>query len=111
MFLNFPACTRSRDGLARGAATRPIACTRGVEYHPSVTAGPRFTRFALFLMLLPAAARAARELPEVKAGKDDLSKGLASSDLRQLQDKLPATGKVKDCCGYPVGEKQGFRLS
>jgi 3D (Asp-Asp-Asp) domain-containing protein len=26
-------------------------------------------------------------------------------------DKLPRRGKVKECCGYPVGLKEGFRLS
>jgi 3D (Asp-Asp-Asp) domain-containing protein len=26
-------------------------------------------------------------------------------------EKLPLRGKVKECCGYPVGLKEGFRLS
>jgi 3D (Asp-Asp-Asp) domain-containing protein len=26
-------------------------------------------------------------------------------------DKLPLIAKVKECCGYPIGEKEGFRLS
>jgi 3D (Asp-Asp-Asp) domain-containing protein len=26
-------------------------------------------------------------------------------------DKLPRRGKVKECCGYPIGLKEGFRLS
>jgi 3D (Asp-Asp-Asp) domain-containing protein len=26
-------------------------------------------------------------------------------------DKAPLVGKVKECCGYPVGLKEGFRLS
>ena len=26
-------------------------------------------------------------------------------------DKLPRIGKVKECCGYPVAMKEGFRLS
>jgi 3D (Asp-Asp-Asp) domain-containing protein len=28
-----------------------------------------------------------------------------------VPDKLPLVGKVKECCGYPVGTKEGFRLS
>jgi 3D (Asp-Asp-Asp) domain-containing protein len=26
-------------------------------------------------------------------------------------DKLPLLGKVKECCGYPLGPREGFRLS
>ncbi len=39
-------------------------------------------------------------------GKGDVTK------LQQLPpDKLPTRGKVKECCGYPIGLKEDFRLS
>ena len=40
---------------------------------------------------------------------------LAYADETKLDeesaDKLGATAKVKECCGYPIGEPEGFRLS
>jgi 3D (Asp-Asp-Asp) domain-containing protein len=36
-------------------------------------------------------------------------------DVSKIEDgyteKLPRLPKIKDCCGYPVGQKEGFRLS
>jgi 3D (Asp-Asp-Asp) domain-containing protein len=29
----------------------------------------------------------------------------------RLPDKLPRLGKIKECCGYPIGLQEGFRLS
>jgi 3D (Asp-Asp-Asp) domain-containing protein len=72
---------------------------------------PRSLALALLLVAVPVRGRAAPELPAAHAGAGDRSKDTASSDLRQLPDKLPAVPKVKECCGYPVGEREGFRLS
>ncbi len=37
---------------------------------------------------------------------------LAASKLYgRAPDKLPLIAKVKECCGYPIAEKEGFRLS
>ena len=36
---------------------------------------------------------------------------LADGDFWLAQEKIPRGAKVKECCGYPVGERQDFRLS
>lgn len=51
----------------------------------------------------------AEALPETPF--DTFDKGQLTSDGDELAAKLPVAGKVKECCGYPVGEKDGFRLS
>jgi 3D (Asp-Asp-Asp) domain-containing protein len=35
----------------------------------------------------------------------------ASKEDRRFYDKLPRRAKVKECCGYPLAEREGFRLS
>jgi 3D (Asp-Asp-Asp) domain-containing protein len=35
----------------------------------------------------------------------------ASKIDERAPDKVPLVAKIKECCGYPVGEKEGFRLS
>lgn len=52
----------------------------------------------LFVLCAPARA----EEPEVAQ---------ASKELASAPDKLPLRGKVKECCGYPLAMKEGFRLS
>jgi 3D (Asp-Asp-Asp) domain-containing protein len=39
------------------------------------------------------------------------AKGDASKVAGVVPDKLPLIGKVKECCGYPIGTKEDFRLS
>jgi len=46
-----------------------------------------------------------------RAGLHDTSKGVAASDLDEPPLKLPDRAKVKECCGYPLALKDGFRLS
>lgn len=52
----------------------------------------RLLIFSMFLMAIPAFG------DESKLDSD-------------VQDKLPTAGKVKECCGYPIGEPDAFRLS
>ena len=59
-------------------------------------------------------ARPAAALPSPAAPTavtDDQSKGVVTSDLDELDAKLPIIAKVKECCGYPIAERDGFRLS
>ncbi len=35
----------------------------------------------------------------------------ASKEYGRAPDKLPLVAKIKECCGYPISEKEGFRLS
>ncbi|HEX9105321.1 MAG TPA: 3D domain-containing protein [Polyangia bacterium] len=34
-----------------------------------------------------------------------------SKEYGRAPDKVPLIAKVKECCGYPIAEKEGFRLS
>ncbi len=34
-----------------------------------------------------------------------------SKEYGRAPDKLPIVAKVKECCGYPIADKEGFRLS
>ncbi len=45
------------------------------------------------------------------AGIHDSSKGLVTSDMDDANAKLPILPKVKECCGYPIAPRDGFRLS
>jgi 3D (Asp-Asp-Asp) domain-containing protein len=45
------------------------------------------------------------------ARADDASKDDASKIDGLAPEKLALRGKVKECCGYPVGAREGFRLS
>ncbi|MSP59837.1 MAG: hypothetical protein EXR72_05760 [Myxococcales bacterium] len=65
----------------------------------------------LALLLLGGSASAVPKLPDPVAAPDDLSKGVAASDGDERDAKLPRVGKVKECCGYPIAQKDGFRLS
>lgn len=58
-------------------------------------------------LALVCAARALHALP---TPAQDTSKGAALADI-EVMSKLPLLGKVKDCCGYPIGLKSGFRLT
>lgn len=64
---------------------------------------------ALLVGLLAAASTAGAEEatapPKPEAAPD------ASKIDEQLPDKLPLVAKVKECCGYPLSEREGFRLS
>jgi 3D (Asp-Asp-Asp) domain-containing protein len=57
------------------------------------------------LALLLAAAPARADEAE-KPASGDVSKLTGS-----LPDKLPKLAKIKECCGYPLAEREGFRLS
>jgi 3D (Asp-Asp-Asp) domain-containing protein len=46
------------------------------------------------------------DAPALQATTKDISK-----ISERNPDKLPVRAKVKECCGYPVGQKEGFRLS
>ena len=35
----------------------------------------------------------------------------ATKEYGRAPDKVAIVGKVKECCGYPIAEKEGFRLS
>lgn len=56
------------------------------------------------------AAEGAFDAPKLDAPKAD-DKLAASKEYGRAPDKIALVGKVKECCGYPVGEKEGFRLS
>ena len=51
---------------------------------------------------------ASKELTDAAAAAAKLE---ATKIDGRAPDKLPLLAKVKECCGYPVGEKEGFRLS
>lgn len=63
----------------------------------------------------PPSAATAPPATTKEAGPFAPSKSLASLDTSKLDDrapaKLPIRPKIKECCGYPIGEKEGFRLS
>ena len=54
--------------------------------------------------LKPPASKDAIEHPKQKESD-------ASKIEERAPDKVPLVAKIKECCGYPVGEKEGFRLS
>jgi 3D (Asp-Asp-Asp) domain-containing protein len=56
------------------------------------------------------AAEGAFDVPKVDAPKAD-DKLSTSKEYGRAPDKVAIVGKVKECCGYPIGEKEGFRLS
>src|SRR5690349_4004041 len=51
------------------------------------------------------------DAPKLEAPKADAPKLEISKIAGRAPDKLPIVAKVKECCGYPVGDKEGFRLS
>jgi 3D (Asp-Asp-Asp) domain-containing protein len=57
------------------------------------------------------AADGAFDSPKLETPPSAASKLEASKIDGRNPDKLPLIAKVKECCGYPVGEKEGFRLS
>ncbi|MDB4969156.1 MAG: hypothetical protein JWN44_4845 [Myxococcales bacterium] len=61
------------------------------------------------------AARALAEDGAFDAPKLELPAAEAKLDASKIggrdPDKLPLIAKVKECCGYPIGLKEGFRLS
>ena len=50
------------------------------------------------------------DAPKVAAPAADDKLG-ASKEYGRAPDKIAIAGKVKECCGYPIAEKEGFRLS
>jgi len=48
---------------------------------------------------------------EAIAGPQDATKVIAVSDGDEGADKLPLRSKVKECCGYPIGRAQDYRLT
>jgi 3D (Asp-Asp-Asp) domain-containing protein len=69
---------------------------------------------ALASWIAVAWAAGARAMPppeSVPKGAGDSQKGVASSDGDEVDAKLPVRPKVKECCGYPIAPKDGFRLS
>src|SRR3954463_12061901 len=50
------------------------------------------------------------DAPKVAAPAAD-DKLAASKEYGRAPDKVAILGKVKECCGYPIAEKEGFRLS
>jgi 3D (Asp-Asp-Asp) domain-containing protein len=63
---------------------------------------------ALIALTLLAGVARADVTSATQAATSDTSK--VATDDRPAA-KLPLTGKIKECCGYPVGLKEGFRLS
>jgi 3D (Asp-Asp-Asp) domain-containing protein len=68
-------------------------------------------RAPLLVLLFAAPAGASPSLSEPDVAPDDRSKGALTSDLDERDAKLPRLAKVKECCGYPIAERDGFRLS
>ena len=68
----------------------------------------RALALALLLAAGPALAMPAAAPP---TSPDDAPKGALLSDGDDFLDTLPRRPKVKDCCGYPIALKEGFRLS
>ena len=60
---------------------------------------------------LPVAHASAAPAARADATAGDTPKGEELSDGDDDDAKLPIRAKVKECCGYPIGTKQGFRLS
>lgn len=58
-------------------------------------------------------AQAAAALSAVESAKLDAPvPGKDGSKIdERTPDKLPLTAKIKECCGYPISDKEGFRLS
>jgi 3D (Asp-Asp-Asp) domain-containing protein len=59
--------------------------------------------------LLDEAGVPERKLPKSIGGPHDRSKVEAKNEGLAL--KLPRMAKIKECCGYPIAQKDGFRLS
>jgi 3D (Asp-Asp-Asp) domain-containing protein len=61
------------------------------------------------------AALSAEAVPAPPKPRDLAPKPVESGDLSKLDDRLPEklarVAKIKECCGYPVAGKEGFRLS
>jgi 3D (Asp-Asp-Asp) domain-containing protein len=89
-----------------------------------------FLALGVWLGLCPGSARADPSSPTptapappagartAAAGKDVITAPTAndrSHDQTKIDglnpDKLPRIAKVKECCGYPIAQKEGFRLS
>lgn len=62
------------------------------------------------LLLFAFASRLATAAPPSSEAAD-ASKVVATSDGDEAPPKLPLTPKVKECCGYPIAAREGFRLS
>jgi 3D (Asp-Asp-Asp) domain-containing protein len=61
-------------------------------------------------LLAPASGRAA-SWPPAKGSVFDTTKSIANSELDEKPVKLAKLPKIKECCGYPLALKDGFRLS
>jgi 3D (Asp-Asp-Asp) domain-containing protein len=86
-----------------------IAAARPVGYHGKVR-GVAFTVASLIAVAASPTARAAH-WPRTKGSVHDTTKAIDSSELDEQPVKLPLMPKVKECCGYPIALKDGFRLS
>jgi 3D (Asp-Asp-Asp) domain-containing protein len=71
------------------------------------------TLIAIFVFALSAQARALElQAPTLDALlHPQATKGDASKLDDRAPDKLQLYAKVKECCGYPIANKEGFRLS
>jgi 3D (Asp-Asp-Asp) domain-containing protein len=49
--------------------------------------------------------------PTSGATKPEVTPRDGSKIDERRPDKLPLMAKIKECCGYPIGDKEGFRLS
>jgi 3D (Asp-Asp-Asp) domain-containing protein len=97
---------RHRTTVARRIAGSPLS-----GYPKSVR------RLATLLVLCALSAAApARAFELVPQATDalihpEVTKGDMSKVDERLPEKLAVRSKVKECCGYPIASKEGFRLS
>src|SRR5262245_24963603 len=92
-------------------ARRKFARRCRVGYH-----FPKVSLRLLFALLTACFAfgDAARAMPPPDSNPKEVSdaaKGRVTSDGDEADAKLPVRAKVKECCGYPIAPKDGFRLS
>ena len=87
----------------RASARALFGAVLGVLLRASLAACAIAASSTVYASTAPSAPSAAEPADTTKA--DDLADG------DDLFAKLPLRPKVKECCGYPVGVKQGFRLS